>query len=77
MNGQQRFARDDGFVRRYEYDDQYVLVTDVGPETDASVDVVDGTAILVLDEHQYEFEVPDGEAQAFMKNGVVTVEVER
>lgn len=77
MNGNQRFVSRDDSVRRYEYDDHIVLAADVGPGTDASVDVVDGTAILVIGDNQYEFDVPEGSAQAFIKNGVVTIEVER
>lgn len=77
MNEQQRFTDREGAVRRYEYDDSIVLVADTGPETDATVDVVDGTAMIVVDDRQYEFDVPAGDAQAFIKNGVVTVEVGR
>jgi hypothetical protein len=65
----------DGPVRHYEYDDESVLVADFGP-TEGSVDVVDGTAIVVVDGEQFEFDVPTGEARATMNNGVVTVEVE-
>ena len=77
MNEQQRFADREGAVRRYEYDDSIVLAADTGPGTDATVDVVDGTAMVVVGDRQYEFDVPEGEAQAFIKNGVVTVEVGR
>jgi len=65
----------DGPVRQYEYDDASVLVADFGP-AEGSVDVVDGTAIIVVDGEQFEFDVPAGEARATMNNGVVTVEVE-
>lgn len=77
----QQFGSDDPVVRRYEYDDHVVLAADLGPTGDASVDVVDGTAIVVVDalegDEQYEFDVPAGEAAASISNGVVTVEVER
>lgn len=77
MNEQQRFTDREGTVRRYEYDDSIVLAADTGPGTDATVDVVDGTAMIVVDGKQYEFDIPAGDAQAFIKNGVVTVEVGR
>jgi HSP20 family molecular chaperone IbpA len=69
---------DDVTVRRFEYDDDIVLAADLGVG-DASVDVVGDTVIVVTDEDQYELTVPEGEdsdARAFMKNGVLTIEVE-
>ena len=65
----------DGPVRHYEYADSDLIVADFGA-VDGSVDVVDGTAIVVIDDEQYEFAVPEGLASAVMNNGVVTVEVE-
>jgi len=68
---------DEATSRRYEYDDgSVVFAGDLGAGTDAAVDVVDGTAIVVTDGEQYEFELPDeNEARAFIKNGVLTIEV--
>lgn len=66
----------DGPVRQYEYGDETVLVADFGPVS-GSVDVVDGTAIVVVDGEQHEFSVPAGAARAVMNNGVVSIEVER
>lgn len=77
MNEQQRFTEQEGAVAQYDYGDEIVLVADIGPETDGSVDVVDGTAMIVANGDQYEFDIPEGDAQAFIKNGVVTIEVER
>ncbi|PSP97877.1 hypothetical protein BRC94_09280 [Halobacteriales archaeon QS_5_70_17] len=77
MTDQQRFQEREGVVRRYDYDDAVVFAADVGPVEEAAVDVADGTAMVVVDDRQYEFEVPAGDAQAFIKNGVVTVEVEQ
>lgn len=75
---QERFARrDDAIARRYDYDDRVQFVVDLGPGCEGSVDVVDGTAMVVVDDDQYEFELPAGEARASMANGVVTVEVSR
>ncbi|MFC6963587.1 hypothetical protein ACFQJ8_18040 [Halocatena marina] len=54
-----------------------MLVADIGLSTEASIDVVDDTAIVVIGDEQYEFDVPAGDAQAFIKNGIVTIEVER
>lgn len=66
----------DGMVRHYEYDEDDVLVADFGSVT-GSVDVVDETAIVVVGDSQYEFEVPASASRAIMNNGIVTVEMER
>lgn len=75
---QERFARrDDTIARRYDYDDQILFVADLGPGREGSVDVLDGTVIVVLGDEEYEFEIPAGEARGSIANGVVTVEVDR
>jgi hypothetical protein len=66
---------DDVGLRRYDYGDETVLAADLGPERDAAVDVVDGTAIVVVDGEQYDLEL-DGDARAFIRNGVLTIEVD-
>ncbi|WP_049890094.1 Hsp20/alpha crystallin family protein [Natronorubrum sulfidifaciens] len=82
-------------ARQYEYDECSVLAVDFGvAETDATVDLVDETVIVVVDradrgsadrsdgslpeDGQYEIDLPDGvdDAHTFMKNGVLTVEME-
>ncbi|EMA41710.1 DUF7127 family protein [Halobiforma nitratireducens] len=66
-------------ARRYEYDDGAILAVDFGHEVgDAAVDLVDGTVIVVIGDEQYELELPDGadDAHTFIKNGVLTVELE-
>ncbi|AEH35405.1 DUF7127 family protein [Halopiger xanaduensis] len=76
----EQFTRNEGQVaRRYEYDDGAVLVVDFGTGVaDASVDLVDDTVIVIVDDEQYEFELPEGasDAHTFIKNGVLTVELE-
>ncbi|GAB3674398.1 DUF7127 family protein [Halopiger thermotolerans] len=76
----EQFTRNEGQVaRRYEYDDATVLAVDFGTGvTDASVDLVDDTVIVVVEDEQYEFELPEGasDAHTFIKNGVLTVELE-
>lgn len=71
---------DDRLLRRYEYDDALVVAVDLGLPDDAiSVDFLDDTAIVVVreggEETQYDVDLPAGESQAFMKNGVLTIEV--
>ncbi|MGB9965197.1 hypothetical protein [Halobacterium sp. CBA1126] len=74
----------DAPARRFDYDDETVLVADLGVDDDAvSVDVVDDTVIVVVETgddepRQHEFDVPAGAvSKALINNGVVTVEVER
>jgi hypothetical protein len=77
MSDRQRFADEGVFGRRYEHDDRTVLVADFGAGTGGSVDLVGDTAIVVFDDEQYEFAVPEGvRASASMNNGVLTIEVE-
>ena len=67
---------DEVSTARYEYDDgSIVFVGDLGFAADATLDVVGDTAIVVAGDEQYEFELPTDDAQAFMKNGVLTIEV--
>ncbi|TYT62268.1 DUF7127 family protein [Natrialba swarupiae] len=65
-------------ARRYEYDDSSVVAVDFGPGADATVDLVDGTVIVVLEDDQFELELPEATADAhtFIRNGVLTVELE-
>ncbi|HET7324477.1 MAG TPA: hypothetical protein VFJ06_09105 [Halococcus sp.] len=70
-----QFDERDDAVRRYEYDDRVVYAADIGP-SDAAVDIVDNTVMLVRGEEQAEFDVPEsGTAEATINNGVLTVEV--
>ena len=70
---------DDVFTRRYEYDDEAVVAADLGVSAEATVDVLGDVAIVVFENEdgseQVELELPDGEAEAFITNGVLTVEV--
>jgi hypothetical protein len=76
MTETQRFMDEDVVARRYSYADGDVLAFDLGAGVDGAVDVVDGTLMVVVDDEQYERELPAGTgAQATINNGVVTVEI--
>ncbi|MHB9286596.1 Hsp20/alpha crystallin family protein [Halobacteriales archaeon Cl-PHB] len=75
MNLQQQFRDEQVGVREFAYDDRVVWAIDFGSGVDATVDVVDGTAIVVTDEDQWDLDLVDG-ADVFMNNGVLTIEVE-
>jgi hypothetical protein len=61
-------------VRRFDYDDSTVLAADFGYTESSSADVVGDTVIVVADGEQYDIEV-EGDAQAFIRNGILTIEV--
>lgn len=79
MSLEQFIERDDRMVRRYQYDDRTVIAADIGVNSsDVTIDIVDDTAIVVDDEsgQQAEIELPNGGgAKAFIKNGVLSIEV--
>lgn len=65
----------EAIIRKYEYDDATTITVDFGPEaSDISVDIVDGTAIVVVDGEQFEFELSDDTDKIAIKNGVLTIE---
>jgi len=75
MNVEALRRSDDTIVRRYEYDGETVVAADLGPDaSEADVDVVGDTVIVVRGEDTVELDV-EGEPEAFISNGVLTVEV--
>lgn len=82
MPNTQSLGRDERFVRRYDYDDRWVIAVDLPAEDDAvDVDVVDRTAIVVLDlgdrVAEAEFDLPGPATTVETNNGVLTIEVEK
>ncbi|PSP75266.1 hypothetical protein BRC86_03670 [Halobacteriales archaeon QS_3_64_16] len=74
----QRFSDRNDELRRQDYETETLLVADLGTEiSDATVDAVDGTAIVVAGENQQEFAVPEGVRAVTINNGVLTIEVAR
>ncbi|RLM57408.1 Hsp20/alpha crystallin family protein [Halobellus sp. Atlit-31R] len=82
MSSKQLTGRDERIVRRYEYDDSWVIAADVGlASEDVDVDVVGTTAIVVADTGEQmsetEFELPGEEASVATNNGVLTFTIEK
>ncbi|MFA1611532.1 Hsp20/alpha crystallin family protein [Halobellus rubicundus] len=82
MSNTQLAGGDERIVRRYEYDDSWVLVADLGvADEDLDVDVVGDTAIIVAeiddDVSEAEFELPGPEASVTTNNGVLTITGEK
>ncbi|WP_096394534.1 Hsp20/alpha crystallin family protein [Halorubrum trapanicum] len=79
---QTRSTGDGALLRRYEYDDEWVVAADLGVDDETvTVDTVGGTAIVVVEGPdgpvESEFELPGAAADAAVNNGVLTVEGER
>jgi len=68
---------DERIVRRYEYEDEWVVAAELGAAGDAGavdVDVVGGTAIVVVDgETEAEIDLPGEAASVAAENGVLTI----
>lgn len=62
-------------VRKYEYENETIIVVDLGNNSGrSSVDIVDNTAIVVVDGEQLEFEIPAEASAVTVSNGVLTIE---
>jgi len=76
----QQYAGEDGtFVRRYDYEDEWMIAVDVDVADDRlATDVIDGTAIVLVDEEvELEFEVPGSVGDVETNNGVLVVRGDR
>lgn len=61
-------------VTHRDYDDEDVIAVDFGPTgEEPSVDVVDDTAIVVVGDRQYEFELPEGADDVTVNDGILTI----
>lgn len=79
---QTRSVGDGSLLRRYEYDDGWVVAADVGVDDEAiSVDTVGDTAIVVIEgdgePSESEFELPGEARDVSVTNGVLTIEGDR
>ena len=77
-------GRQGRFVRRYDYDDGTVVAADLGADDEnVAVDVVDGTAIVVVErgvdagDEEFEFDLPGPAASVDTQNGVLTIRIEQ
>ena len=82
MSIKQLAGNDERIVRRYEYEDSWVLAAEIGvDDEDLDVDIVGTTAIVVVetdgDVSEAEFELPGSDASVATKNGVLTITVEK
>ena len=80
MSVQQFAGANDRILRRYEYDDSWVIAVDLGvSDDDVDVDVVGTTAIVVVDAGdrvaETELELPGTDADVSVRNGIMTITV--
>jgi HSP20 family molecular chaperone IbpA len=79
MNEQLFAGGDERFSRQYEYGDSSVVAVDLGAATDATVDVVGDSVILVAETatgtEETEFDLPSADADVATNNGVLTVTI--
>ncbi|MGM0592147.1 MAG: Hsp20/alpha crystallin family protein [Halobacteriota archaeon] len=73
---------DERFLRRYEYDDSWVIAADLSVSDDAvDVDIVGRTAMIVIETddrvRETEFELPGDDATVDVNNGILTITVEK
>jgi hypothetical protein len=76
---QSRSTGDGALLRRFEYDDGWIVAADLGADAEnVSVDTVGQTAIVVVEGDgepvESEFELPGPAVSTAVANGVVTVE---
>ncbi|ELZ99247.1 Hsp20/alpha crystallin family protein [Haloferax mediterranei ATCC 33500] len=79
---QQFTGGNERFIRRYEYEDSWVIAADVAlSEDEIDVDIVGSTAIVVAntDDHvtETEFELPGSDADVEVRNGVLTITIHK
>ena len=75
MVRQQYAGEDERFVRRYDYDDEWVIAADLSVDGDSlDVDVVGETAIVLVDEETVmEFDLPGSVESVDTNNGVLVL----
>ncbi|ADQ66746.1 Hsp20/alpha crystallin family protein [Halogeometricum borinquense] len=82
MDMQQFVGGNEGFLRRYEYEDSWVVAADLGAFGDeVDVDIVGTTAIVVAEMGdrvtETEFELPGEDASVSTNNGILTITVQK
>jgi single-stranded DNA-specific DHH superfamily exonuclease len=65
---------EDAVVRELEHDGKNVITVDFGSDaTEMSADVVDDVVIVVTEDRQFEFDLPEGAADVTVNNGILTI----
>lgn len=64
---------DDVAITQRDVDGEQIVVIDFGRGVDASLDVVDDTAIVVAGDRQYEFEIPSDASEVTVNDGMLEI----
>ena len=66
--------KDDVTITEREYEDEQVIAVDFGPTGGKpSLDIVDDTAIVVVDDEQFEFDIPSDANEVTVNDGILTI----
>ena len=65
--------QEDITISRREYEDENVIVVDFGRGVDAKLDIIDGTAIVVAGDRQFEFEIPEDATDVTTNDGMLII----
>ncbi len=65
---------EDRRIRTIDRPDSTSMVVDLGTSAGGSVDIVDGTAIVVIGEDQYDIDLTGSVERAALNNGILTID---
>lgn len=66
--------QDEIAITNREYDEENVIAVDFGPIAgEPTLDIADGTAIVVVDGKHYEFDIPSDASDVTVNDGVLTI----
>lgn len=66
--------RDDVSITKREYGTEQIIAVDFGPTgAKPSLDVLEGTAIVVVDGQQFEFDIPADASDVTVNDGILTI----
>ena len=66
--------RENIVITTREYADETIIAVDFGPSVAApTLDIVDDTAIVVLDDQQFEFGIPPEATDVTLNDGILTI----
>ncbi|AEH36179.1 DUF7127 family protein [Halopiger xanaduensis] len=66
--------KEDAKITTREYEDEQVIAVDFGPSSgEPTLDVTENTAIVVVGDDQFEFEVPADATEVTVNDGILTI----
>jgi hypothetical protein len=70
----QHIDEENGIVREYDYGGDHVIAIDFGEGYgDATIDIVGDTAIVVVEDDEFEVDLPTDASEVTANNGVLTI----